>query len=393
MNLFNRSLLKLQFTLFTFLINITPCIYSQNYSLRFFGNGINDIDRIKIKIDAPHKPVDVSGSFTIEFWIKASHLNNNGTVYAQSNGDGWITGNTILDRDIYGSGDWGDFGISIGKYSGGPSHHRVVAFGIDRMGSGVTIRGSTNVADTLWHHIAITRDSSTGIIRLFIDGTLESSATGPVGNISYRDFRPTSWPNSDPFLVLGAEKHDAGSSYPSFNGYLDELRISRTIRYTSNFTRPTAPFLNDSLTVGLYHFDEGSGDTIRDHSTAFNGPSNGIRRFGGNPPGPVWSTQNPFSITGMNYNSEVPLYFKLHQNYPNPFNPSTKIKFDLPSESYVKISLYDIVGREIRILINQELKEGSYEVNFNAGHLPSGVYFYTLEAGEFRIVKKMILVR
>ncbi|MCX7878701.1 MAG: hypothetical protein N2510_08710, partial [Ignavibacteria bacterium] len=64
------------------LLLFTTSAKSQNYSLRFFGNGINDIDRVKIKIDAPHRPIDVSGSFTVEFWIKADHLNNNGTVYA-----------------------------------------------------------------------------------------------------------------------------------------------------------------------------------------------------------------------------------------------------------------------------------------------------------------------
>lgn len=100
------------------------------------------------------------------------------------------------------------------------------------------------------------------------------------------------------------------------------------------------------------------------------------------------------SLVGVSYNgNEIPSRYYLHQNYPNPFNAATKIKFDLPSESYVKISVYDILGGEIRILINQGLKAGSYESEFNAGDLPSGVYFYKLEAGEFTEVRKMMLIK
>jgi hypothetical protein len=360
--------------------------------LRFYGNGVNDIDRVKIKIDSPSRPVDVRGSFTIEFWMKASHINNNGIVYSQSNGDGWITGNVIIDRDIYGQGDWGDFGISIGRYTGGPANHRVVAFGIDRLGSGITIRGITNVADTLWHHIAVTRDSATGIIRLFVDGVLESMASGPVGDISYRDGRPTSWPNSDPFLVIGAEKHDAGTSYPSFNGFIDELRISSVIRYTANFQRPNLPFVTDSNTVGLYHFDEGSGDTVYDVSAYSGGPSNGVRRFGGNPSGPIWSTQTPFSTTSVNKVTEA-IVFYLYQNYPNPFNPETKIKFSINEPANVTLKIYDLLGREVKTLINSYLDAGLYETYYNGYDISSGTYFYEISASDKSQRKLMTLVK
>jgi hypothetical protein len=370
----------------------TVNLLSGNYSLRFYGNGVNDIDRVKIKIDSPSRPVDVRGSFTIEFWMKASHVNNNGIVYSQSNGDGWITGNVIIDRDIYGQGDWGDFGISIGRYTGGPANHRVVAFGIDRLGSGITIRGITNVADTLWHHIAVTRDSATGIIRLFVDGVLESMASGPVGDISYRDGRPTSWPNSDPFLVIGAEKHDAGTSYPSFNGFIDELRISSVIRYTANFQRPNSPFVTDSNTVGLYHFDEGSGDTVYDVSAYSGGPSNGVRRFGGNPSGPVWSTQTPFSTTSINKITEVNPFY-LYQNYPNPFNSFTRIKFSVNEHSRVTLRVYDQLGREVITIIDNYLNSGLYETDFHAQNLSSGIYFYELNVSGTRQRKAMSLIK
>ena len=91
--------------------------------------------------------------------------------------------------------------------------------------------------------------------------------------------------------------------------------------------------------------------------------------------------------------SEVPKEFKLSQNYPNPFNPSTKIKFAVPNESNVKISVYDITGRFIATLVNENLKPANYEINFNASAYSSGVYFYKIETNNFADTKKMVLVK
>ena len=110
----------------------------------------------------------------------------------------------------------------------------------------------------------MTRQASSGRLQLYVDGQLDAQAasSGATGEISYRVGRSTQYPNSDPFLVLAAEKHDAGSGFPSFNGSLDELRLSTTIRYNGNFTRPAGPFTADADTAALYHFDEGSGTTL-----------------------------------------------------------------------------------------------------------------------------------
>lgn len=250
------------------------------YALQFNGNGVNDIDRVKIRID-PHKPVDVGGDFTIEFWMKAS-LSANGAAVTCGAEAGWITGNVIFDRDVYYAGDHGDYGIVL--------HRGRIAFGVSRGSSGTTLCGVKTVADGQWHHIAVTRSSSTGRLTIYVDGVRDAYRTGPTGDISYRNGRSTSFPNSDPFLVIGAEKHDAGSAYPSYEGLIDEVRISNIIRYTSNFTRPKGPFSPDSSTVGLYHFNEGSGTTARDSATVSGSPSNGTIRVGGSPTGPLYVT-------------------------------------------------------------------------------------------------------
>jgi len=90
---------------------------------------------------------------------------------------------------------------------------------------------------------------------------------------------------------------------------------------------------------------------------------------------------------------EMPTEFLLSQNYPNPFNPSTKIKYLVPQSSNVVIKVFDILGNEIEILVNEEKPVGTYEVNWNAANLPSGVYFYQLRAGSFVQTKKMLLLK
>jgi len=91
--------------------------------------------------------------------------------------------------------------------------------------------------------------------------------------------------------------------------------------------------------------------------------------------------------------TEIPSLFSLSQNYPNPFNPITKIRFDLPKNVNVKLTIYDMLGREVETIVNEQLNAGSYEVNWDGTKYTSGVYYYRLNAGEFVETKKMILVK
>lgn len=89
----------------------------------------------------------------------------------------------------------------------------------------------------------------------------------------------------------------------------------------------------------------------------------------------------------------VPVNFGLYQNFPNPFNPSTKIKVDLPVNSSVNVTIYDILGREVKVLVNSTYTAGTYEFEFNGENLSSGIYFYRLKTPSFSAFKKMVLVR
>lgn len=100
------------------------------------------------------------------------------------------------------------------------------------------------------------------------------------------------------------------------------------------------------------------------------------------------------NVVGINqYSNELPGEYKLHNNYPNPFNPSTSIKFDIPKAGLVLIVIYDMTGKEIARLVNENLNAGKYETTFNASNISSGVYFYKLLSEGYTDTKKMILVK
>ena len=106
------------------------------------------------------------------------------------------------------------------------------------------------------------------------------------------------------------------------------------------------------------------------------------------------------TLVGVNDENHVPNVFQLYQNYPNPFNPSTTIKYSIPSNlnssnggTLVTLKIYDLLGREVKLLVNEEKSPGFYEVNFNAANLASGIYLYRIKADNFVVTKKMILLK
>jgi len=115
----------------------------------------------------------------------------------------------------------------------------------------------------------------------------------------------------------------------------------------------------------------------------------------------IYSNGYPFWIDTLDYvtpiekleRSHFPLKFRLDQNYPNPFNPSTKIEYTLPKPEHVTITVYNTLGQKIETLVNKPMPIGKHQAQFNGQNLPSGVYFYRLEAGEYVQTRKMLLVK
>jgi len=281
----------------------TPAAPSGNSALRLTGAGRDDVDRVKIPVDDPSGVRTQFGAnigatdTTIELWLRAEPGSNAQPAVECGDNYNWVYGNIVLDRDRYESGK--SYGLSI---AGG-----VLVYGVTGQpggGDSVTLCGKTPVTDGAWHHVAMTRTAATGDLALYVDGRQEAARGGPAGDISYpRGAKPK--PNcyegvpctlSDPYLVIGAEKHDVGPGSPAFTGLMDELRLSRTIRYTQPFSPPRAPFTPDADTAALYHFDEGGGPVVLDSATGAGAPTDGIVRSGGGEIGPFWAPSN--AVTG-----------------------------------------------------------------------------------------------
>jgi|WetSurSiteA1Bulk_404760.scaffolds.fasta_scaffold01637_4 hypothetical protein len=112
-----------------------------------------------------------------------------------------------------------------------------------------------------------------------------------------------------------------------------------------------------------------------------------------NSPYSLVASCTPSPVSVGNNNGEIPKEFKLFNNYPNPFNPVTTIKFDLPKDVQVNLKIYDVLGKEVTVLVNEIYKAGSYQISFNGSGLASGIYFYKINAGSFTDIKRMILIK
>jgi len=100
------------------------------------------------------------------------------------------------------------------------------------------------------------------------------------------------------------------------------------------------------------------------------------------------------NVTGIeSIDSEIPKEFSLSQNYPNPFNPNTTIRFALPKSGFVSLKIYNLLGREVALLVNEEKTYGTYTVTWNASGMPSGVYFYRMQVGSFIETRKLVFLR
>ena len=116
--------------------------------------------------------------------------------------------------------------------------------------------------------------------------------------------------------------------------------------------------------------------------------------FAGTDGAGVWRRPLSEMITAVKDNeNQIPAQFRLDQNYPNPFNPSTTINYSLPKTGHVTLKVYDVLGKEVATLVNEEESSGNYHIQFNANKLASGVYFYRLSAGNSVTTKKLVLMK
>jgi hypothetical protein len=106
-----------------------------------------------------------------------------------------------------------------------------------------------------------------------------------------------------------------------------------------------------------------------------------------------WILKESLNLTDIAERSKLGLSFRLEQNYPNPFNPTTTIRYELPASAFTTLQIFDVLGREVQTLVRARQEAGRYTINFDARHLPSGIYFYRLQSGKFSETKKMTLLK
>ncbi len=178
----------------------------------------------------------------------------------------------------------------------------------------------------------------------------------------------------------------------SVDNYKIQFLDSNTIysgSYKSNDGGAHWTLYKTKIQEGLYYYSPNKTYYVN-NSTGF--------IIGGNGAGILRTTDGGeiiSSIYSSQTSSQIPEQFLLKQNYPNPFNPSTRINYELRNSNYVSLKVFDLLGKEVATLVNEKQNAGSYAVDFNSTefNLPSGIYFYTLNAGEFKETKKMVLIK
>lgn len=176
---------------------------------------------------------------------------------------------------------------------------------------------------------------------------------------------------------------DNGSS--SNGGYLTVIRDGSTLVTSTGFFAPFSNLAGPEVVMGNFGGANTQGNWILEVSDDVAGD-----------PGLIlgWGLRFNNSTTSVeNISTTTPAEFSLGQNYPNPFNPTTTFKIQVPKENNVMIKVYDILGKEVATLLNQNMKSGTYEITFDGKSLSSGTYFYKMTSGDFTDIKKMVLIK
>ena len=237
-------------------------------SLQFFDEDAldNNFDsRAEVSLPSAGTGVNVSGDLTYEIWIRPSSTaaDNNASTSAGANNN-WINSNIFLDRDLYNTLPAHGAGLSAGQ----------ITFGVSTSSGERTIIGGPDLRDGSWHFVALVRDGDT--IYAYTDGTQRATGTGiGTGSIAMPDSHTPQTScgpglnqncnNSDPYLVLGTEKHEIAAN--GYIGQIGQFRVSNSARYTgASHSVPTTPMTADGNTVALYNFAEQEGTTVADSS-------------------------------------------------------------------------------------------------------------------------------
>ena len=311
---------------------------------------------------------------TIETWVKVDILNNYSTFISKSLSD---EDRIHIQLSTDGLGGTDDFALSVSNGSNGFAYTDANVVQVGTLQHIAMVFDGTQVGDA-------------NRLKFYVNGIQQTLVFYSPGSV------PATTPNNATSLLVGAET----DGFLALDGLMDEVRIWNVARTEAEIQNNMYNSI-DPITSGLvayYPFNQGtaggnnSGVTTLDDVTLNNndGTLNNFALSG--------STSNWVSssapITGIkDKQTQIPKEFSLSHNYPNPFNPSTKISYTIPERTKVSLKVFDLLGSEVIELVNGEVETGSYDITFNAANLPSGVYFYRLQAGVFVQTRKMILLK
>jgi hypothetical protein len=336
-----------------------------NRALSF--DGVNDY------VEIPDSAMHSGGkekSLTVEVWMNPA----------------MVTGTQPIIQKFLNA-QWKDWGLQIVD--------GVAEVAIESDGDNWTLRAGEIFAGE-WTHVALAFDNGMDVVRLFVNGI-------EAGQKSLTKDMP------DTEALIRVAGHGYANS--SFNGTLDEIRIWSYARQAPAIAAEMAIELTgkEPGLIGYWPMNEGSGQQMNDLTGNGNTGRLGLDSAEDDadpawiistaPIGEARHSETPDSGNHQNlFASMLPQAYALKENYPNPFNPSTRIDFDLPEASTVRLGIYDMLGCEVVLLVNGERPAGRHSVTWSgrdAQGMPvgSGIYFYRLQIGSYTAVRKMLLVR
>ncbi len=343
-------------------VHISP---SFSHVCSFDGNG----DRAEVP-DAPTLRFGKDTSFTVELWFKKKRDWAFNLVNKEGQSGGWM--------------------LDLGYYQSSSQTLYLWALHMQFGGGYALIQNSFGIYKDIWCHMAMAVNRSLDRTDIYVDRE----------DLAHYEYGFSSWPsadynvNADGMCLAVGGRPNTMASADWFDGEIDEVRVWNTARSRAQIQATMKDTLGpeyyasaDSGLVLYLRFEQlenlgigGEGRDVRDLSVAGNHAAmKGDARV-------VSHIQESAIVNRENS-------YRVLQNYPNPFNPSTTIKFELPKSSEVRLSVYDMLGREVTVLVNERRDAGVHEVKFDASGLSSGVYFYRLQAREFVSTKRMVVLK
>lgn len=329
---------------------------------------------------------------------------NNGIQRSQNGGNGWQSATSGLT----GTGAWVGPIISHPTAAGVFFTARQQVFKSDSWGAGwVPISSGTN--GTI-REMAISKSNpsvmyATSGIQIYKSTNEGINFTNVNTGLPGRIITSVNiHPDSSDVAVITYSGFGAGKVYKTTNGSVTWENISGNLPDSPvndaliYYPGTSTSILFCAMDIGVFvstnygsswqEMAEGLPNTVAMHLDYHQGTNK--LRIGTHGRG-VWELTNPIGI--INYNNHLPSKYSLGQNYPNPFNPVTLIKYDIVKTGFVKLAVYDILGRELKSIVSQQQNPGTYTVQFDGSSLSSGVYFYKLTADGYSETKKMMMTK